>query len=84
VKVPQAVLAKVIDTATESDGVRVASATGLVALKLYCLSFQDKADIVALIKTGGVSNLEAFSLPADKMAAFEELVAAARTDPHPG
>jgi hypothetical protein len=82
--VPRTVVEKVIDTATESDGIHVATAAGLIALKLYRLSMQDKADIVALIKSGRASGLPEFLLPADKTADFEGLVDAARTDLHPG
>ncbi|MGC2415660.1 MAG: hypothetical protein WA459_23550 [Stellaceae bacterium] len=65
-----------------SDGVSVASETGLVALKLFPRSRQDEADIVALIKTGRV-DLSGFPLTAEIMPAFRELVDAAATDPHP-
>jgi hypothetical protein len=41
VKIPRAVAAKVIDTATDNNGIQVASAIGLVALKLHRLSLQD-------------------------------------------
>lgn len=83
VNVPREVAQKVFDTATVSNGIRVASATGLVALKLYRLSFQDKADIVALINSGLVSDLSEFGLPSDKMVSFEKLAAEAQDDPHP-
>jgi hypothetical protein len=80
--VPPQVADEVARTAIVSDGLQVASESGLVALKLFRLSYQDKADIVALIKTGRVG-LSGFSLPAEKMAAFRELVETAATDPHP-
>ena len=82
--VPCGVVAKVIGTATESDGIRVVTAAGLIALKLYRLSMQDKADIVALIKSRRVSGMAEFRLPADKTATFDALVDAAKSDPHPG
>jgi hypothetical protein len=84
VKVPASVVRQAIVTATESNGIRIASAAGLVALKLFRLSVQDKADIVALIKSGRVSDLTTFALPLDKVAMFDELVIIAQTDPHPG
>jgi hypothetical protein len=65
-----------------SDGVRVASESGLVVIKLFRLSRQDEADIVALIKTDRV-DVSGFPLPAEKMAAFRMLVEAAATDTHP-
>jgi hypothetical protein len=43
---------------------------------------QAKADIVALIKTGKVE-LDGFALPRDKLAAYAELVIAAKRDLHP-
>ncbi len=83
VKIPVALAERVIATATESDGIRIATAAGLVALKLFRLSLQDKADIVALIKSGRISDLSSFPLPPDQLAAFDELQTAAQTDPHP-
>ena len=80
--VPTEVAEEIARTALASDGLRVGSEAGLVALKLYRLSRQDQADIVALIKTGRV-NLSGFSPTAEKMAAFSELVEAAATDSHP-
>ncbi len=72
----------VVRTATVSDGVRVASENGLVALKLFRLSRQDEADVIALLKTVRV-DLLGFKLPPEGMAAFQTLVGIAATDPHP-
>jgi len=80
--VPSQVAEEVAQTAMLSDGVRVASESGLVAMKLFRRSRQDEADIVALIKTGRV-DLTRFPLTPDKMSAFRELVEVATTDPHP-
>ncbi len=44
---------KIIDTAAETDGMRVASKEGLIASKLKRFSRQDQADIEHLIKAGG-------------------------------
>lgn len=82
VKVPKQVVDQVVATAITSDGVNVASASGLVALKLFRHSMQDQADIVALIKTGHVS-LEGYDLPPKLITAYERLVEIARDDPHP-
>jgi hypothetical protein len=82
IQVPPEVAEEVAGTALVSDGVRVASEGALVALKLFRLSYQDRADIVALIKTGRV-DLLSFPLPAEIMSAFRELLEAAATDPHP-
>lgn len=78
---PVGLCEKVAETATESDGVRVASASGLVALLLRRASLQDKADIVALLKTGRV-DISGFPLPAEEVGLYRTLVAAAATDPH--
>ena len=49
INVPRDVVEQVMRTATRSNGIRVASASGLVALKLFRLGMRDKADIVGLI-----------------------------------
>jgi hypothetical protein len=71
----------VYQTAIPSNGLKVASESGIVAMKLFRLSLQDQADIVALIKTGRV-NLDQVMRPADKRTAFDQLVSDAQTDPH--
>ena len=43
---------------------------------------QDKADIVALIKTGKV-DLSSFTLSTDKLKKYSELVKIAKNDTHP-
>lgn len=79
--VPREIAEKVARTVLTSDGVRVASESGLVALKLFRRSRQDEADIIALIKTGRV-DVSGFPLSAEEMSRFRELVEAAATDPH--
>lgn len=49
-----AIVRMVHDTATVSDGVKVASPEGLIVLKVQRNMMQDKADIVALLKTAKV------------------------------
>jgi hypothetical protein len=85
VGVPIRVAAAVVSTALESDGLRYASAAGLVALKLFRLSAQDKADIIALIKAQSVkaADLDPFELTEDQVALFVGLVHEAEHDPHP-
>lgn len=83
VNVPKDVIQQVFDTAVASNGIKVASASGLVAMKLFRLSLQDRADIVALIKSGHV-DMTGFNLPRDKQNSFDELFEQAKTDPHPG
>jgi hypothetical protein len=51
INVPRVIAEYVIKTATLSDNISVASASGPVALKLFRLSMRDKADVVALVKT---------------------------------
>jgi hypothetical protein len=82
IRAPMEVAQEVARTAIVSDGVPVASERGLVALKLFRSSFQDRADIVALIKTGRVE-FSGFRLSIEQMSAFRELVDAAATDRHP-
>ena len=81
-KISPLVVKKVFETSIKSDGLRIASASSLVALKLYHLSMQDKADIVALLKTGNVSDLSEFKLPENMMINFHELVEIAKSDTH--
>jgi hypothetical protein len=81
INIPRDVAEQVIGTVTLSDNIRVASASGLVALKLFRSSMQDKADMVALIKTGHV-DLAGWPLSPDMLAAFEALVEVAKTDLH--
>lgn len=62
----------VFDTAIINDGIRVASASGIVALKLQRLHAIDEADIIQLIQTGSV-DLSSFPLAADRLAEFARL-----------
>ena len=72
-KVPKEIVERIVDTATVSDGIRVASAAGLVAFKLLRFSAQDRADIAALVAATPV-DLSGFSLPSEMVAAFDALV----------
>jgi hypothetical protein len=80
--VPTEIAEEIARTAIMSDGVRVASESGLVALKPFRHSRQDEADIIALIKTGRV-DISSFPLSAEKMSAVRDLDETAATDPHP-
>lgn len=55
--IPDGLVNQVINTALTSSGIRVASRSGLVALKLLYGGLQDKADIDQLIKTGDIDLL---------------------------
>jgi hypothetical protein len=65
---------KVFETALVSDGVRVASPTGLVALKLQRMKRYDEGDIVALLETGQV-NLEGWPISAAQLEVFKSIIA---------
>ena len=82
-KISTALVQQVINTSIESNGIKIASIQGLIALKLGRLAMRDKADIISLIKTGNVTNLTQYNLSEDKIKAFEQLVQDAKTDPHP-
>jgi hypothetical protein len=82
INIPAEVADEVVLTAIMSDAARVASESGLVALKPFRRSRQDEADIIGLIKTGRV-DLSVFPLSAKKMSAFRELVEVAQNGPHP-
>lgn len=49
-----ALVKRVYGTAIQSNGVNIASAAGLITLKLQRAEIQDQADVVALIKATGV------------------------------
>src|SRR5271166_114168 len=81
VGVPNEIAEHVIRTANRSNGIRVATASGLVMLKLFNLRrVQDEADVVALIKTGHV-DLSGWPLAPEEASAFQRLVEIAKTDP---
>lgn len=82
ITVPKDITEQVARTAIVSDGVAVASESGLVALKLYRQSFQDRADVVAVIKTRRV-DLTGSRYRLKRCRHFIELVEAAKTDLHP-
>lgn len=82
VNMPLVVVQQVANEAAESDGIRVATVSGLVALKLHRRSAQDRADIIALIKTGHV-DLGPFTIGVKERQAYDALVEEASTDPHP-
>jgi hypothetical protein len=80
INIPRDVAEQVMRTVALSDNIRVASASGLVVLKLFRSSMRDRADIVALLKTGHV-DLSGWPLPPEMLPSFEALVEVARTDP---
>jgi hypothetical protein len=78
---PGEIAEHVIRTAYLSNGIRVATASALVAMKLFGLRrVQDEADVVVLIKTGQV-DLSGWPLPPERVSAYEGLIEMAKTDP---
>jgi hypothetical protein len=72
--VPTEIAERVIRTATLSNGIRVATASALVAWTLFGLRrVKDEADVVALIKTGQV-DLSGWPLPPERVSAYEGLI----------
>lgn len=63
---------KVFDTAIISDGVKIASSSALVALKLQRLKRHDIGDIVSMIETGNV-DLKGFPLSKKNIDDFLEI-----------
>lgn len=70
---PLELFSKVAETAVENEGMKVASPSALVAMKIFNTRLQDLADIVALIHTGQVE-LAGFSIPDDRMVLYQYLV----------
>jgi hypothetical protein len=79
--VPVEVAEQVVIDAVVSDDIRVASASGLVALKLFAPpSARTEAEIFALLKTGCV-DLSEWRLPPEIVTASEVMVEMAASDP---
>lgn len=60
---------KVFETAIDVDGIKIASPTGIVALKLQRLKRYDQGDIVALIETGKV-DLTGWPISPEQLTTF--------------
>lgn len=71
---------KVIETSIVSNGINIASASGIVALKLVRASAQDKADIIALIKTGQIIDISGFNLSQDQIQKYVGLIEDAESE----
>lgn len=72
INIDMALARAVFDTAVMTNGIRVASPSGLVALKLQRLHAIDEADIVQLSQTGMI-DLAAFPLTHVQLAAYARL-----------
>lgn len=72
---PVALARRIVATAALEEGIKVASAAGLIAAKLGRLSAKDKADIVGLINAARVSldDLRGFGLTLKQRQAFGRL-----------
>ena len=75
----RSVFEKVASTARESDGFKIASPSGLVALKLGRFSMQDQADIVALINHETI-DLTGFGMSQENMRRFMSLLPIAASE----
>jgi len=72
-KIPEAVIQNIIETSEVHNGVPVASRSGIVAAKLFRRSYQDKADIEAIIRTGGPVDLSEFDLSPEQLSTYEQI-----------
>jgi len=77
--VPEEIVERVFATAIENCGVKIASPAGFVALKLFCSSMQDKADIVAMLRAGGV-DVSDFALHPDRISTLDALLEQAKLE----
>ena len=73
INVPNIIAEQVINTAIDSDGVLVASPTGLVALKLHRLKQNDIGDIVNLSYTGQV-DLTGWPLTSEQIQEYNFII----------
>lgn len=70
--IPSDLTKTVYDLAVESDGMRIASKSGLIALKLFRFSRQDQADIESLIKLGDI-DLSPYNLSQDLIVKYNTI-----------
>lgn len=73
INIPAPLADKVSDTAVNLDGIRVASPSGLVALKLHRLKRYDKVDIASLVQHGQV-DLSGWNLPQSQIDMVQGIV----------
>jgi hypothetical protein len=80
VNIPQEIVDKVFDTAIHANGIKIASKSGLVALKLVAIpnrptkakALQDKVDIMHILEIGGV-DVSDFPLPQEALERLEQI-----------
>ena len=75
INIPQKVAQAVFSSAVTSDGLQVASAEGLIALKLFRFNRQDQADIEQLIayKQSKV-DLSVYNLPVECLDRYQSII----------
>jgi hypothetical protein len=79
INVPASIINKIMETSILSNGIKVASASGLVALKLFRLNIQDKADIVALILAAPI-DISGFGLTQNQIDKYYALTIEAQNE----
>lgn len=72
INTPIFLVATVFVTAIIKDGIKIASPSGLIALKLGRFNLQDQADIYALIKCSEI-DLTPFKLPDELLDKYEKI-----------
>ncbi len=73
INIPISLVKEVFTTAVLSNGIKVASPSGLVALKLFRMHRYDLGDIWSLIETGQV-DLDNWPLPLDKLEIYHSII----------
>ena len=73
INIPKQLFNQVLQTSVEHNGVRIPSASGLVALKLMRSELQDLADIKAIMTSNDV-DISGFSIPSEKIVAAEKII----------
>ena len=72
-KIDQQIVDTAIRSAEMSDGIRVLSREGLVALKLMRANNRDKGDIEAIIQAGGPVSLDEYKLTSEQRQVYQAL-----------
>lgn len=72
INVPIEIVEKVFDTAIISDNIKIASPSGLVALKLFRFNRQDQADIENLIINTDI-DLNQFNIPINLLMKYNKI-----------
>ena len=65
---------EIYDTHNHTNGIKIASASGLVALKLVRFNLQDQADISELIKTGRVDLTQYKNLSEKELSNYQKII----------